>query len=89
MLEHAMHAPPKESQVKESSETEARATPATMGTRARAVRGETVEPRRAADSPHVNTGSAAFTICVNETAPAAAETTAPTWPSAWQKEMGR
>ena len=35
-------------------------------------------PRMTAESTHVNTGSAALTIWVKETAPAAAETTAPT-----------
>mmetsp|Transcript_34792 Transcript_34792/g.69336 ORF Transcript_34792/g.69336 Transcript_34792/m.69336 type:complete len:241 (+) Transcript_34792:567-1289(+) len=81
-------APPKASQVKESSLTEARATPATMGMRESAVRVETEEPRMRADSPQVKTGSAALTICVNETAPAPADTTAPMCPMAWQKAMG-
>ena len=41
-----------------------------------------------AESTQVKTGSAAFTIWVNETAPAPAETTAPMWPSACRKPIG-
>mmetsp|Transcript_23557 Transcript_23557/g.53886 ORF Transcript_23557/g.53886 Transcript_23557/m.53886 type:complete len:307 (-) Transcript_23557:7-927(-) len=81
-------APQKESHVKLSSDTEARATPATIGMSERAVSGATRWPRRSAERPHVKTGSEALTICVKETAPAEAETTAPTWPSEWQKAIG-
>ena len=81
-------APPKDSHVNESSVTEASATPKMMGRSERAVSAETEEPRMRYDMPHVNTGSAALTICVKETAPAAAETTAPMWPIAWKKEIG-
>ena len=42
-----------------------------------------------AERKHVKTGSAALTICVKETAPAEAETTAAMWPIEWQKAMGR
>ena len=63
-------------QVKLSSETDASATPATMGSRLIAVMGETVWPRRSQERPHVKTGSEALTIWVKETAPALAETTA-------------
>mmetsp|Transcript_47672 Transcript_47672/g.125956 ORF Transcript_47672/g.125956 Transcript_47672/m.125956 type:complete len:218 (-) Transcript_47672:16-669(-) len=40
------------------------------------------------DSTHVKTGSAALTVCANETAPAPSEMTAPAWPSAWAAPMG-
>ena len=81
-------APPKESHVNESSVMEARATPKTMGKRERTVSGAIREPRMIADRKHVKTGSAALTICVKETAPALAETTAAMWPIEWQKAMG-
>ena len=81
-------APPKAIHVKESSVIEARATPKTIGKRERTVSGAIFEPRMIADRKHVNTGSAALTIWVNETAPAPAETTAPMWPRAWQKAIG-
>ena len=54
--------PPNAGHVNESSETEARATPATMGRSVSAVARETVEPSSATPSPHVKTGSAALTI---------------------------
>mmetsp|Transcript_10690 Transcript_10690/g.33966 ORF Transcript_10690/g.33966 Transcript_10690/m.33966 type:complete len:205 (+) Transcript_10690:489-1103(+) len=81
-------APEKESHVKESSLTEASATPATIGTRARAAGAEIVAPRMPHERRAVQTGSAALTICVKETAPAPADTTAPMWPSACRKEIG-
>merc|ERR1719240_1718086 len=82
-------APPKESQVKESSVIEASETPSTIGTSESTVSGATREPRMSAERKHVKTGSAALTICVKETAPAPAETTAPMWPIEWQKAIGR
>mmetsp|Transcript_58634 Transcript_58634/g.134526 ORF Transcript_58634/g.134526 Transcript_58634/m.134526 type:complete len:216 (+) Transcript_58634:778-1425(+) len=81
-------APKKDTQVNESSDTEASATPNTIGSSEMATGAETVCPSSSAERPHVNTGSAALTICVNETAPAPAETTAPMCPMEWQKEMG-
>ena len=42
-----------------------------------------------AERKQVKTGSAALTICVKDTAPAPADTTAPMWPIEWQKAMGR
>eukprot|EP00967_Tisochrysis_lutea_P034139 scaffold40681_cov30-Tisochrysis_lutea.AAC.2 len=82
-------APPKDIHVKESSLTEAIATPATIGMRAASAGAEMDEPRMAQERPAVHTGSAALTICVKETAPAPAETTAPMCPMACMKLMGR
>ena len=72
----------------ESSVTDARATPKTIGTSENATGIEMYWPRTMAESTRVKTGSAAFTIWVNETAPAPAETTAPMWPSACRKPIG-
>eukprot|EP00962_Isochrysis_galbana_P029603 scaffold9487_cov105-Isochrysis_galbana.AAC.3 len=82
-------APPKDSQVKDSSEADASATPKTMGTSAAAAGAEICAPRMAQERPAVQTGSAALTIWVKETAPAPAETTAPMWPRACMKLIGR
>jgi hypothetical protein len=37
---------------------------------------------------HVKTGSAALTVCANETAPAPRAMTEPAWPMAWAAPMG-
>ena len=81
-------APLKATHVNESSVTDARATPKTIGTSENATGIEMYWPRTMAESTQVKTGSAAFTIWVNETAPAPAETTAPMWPSACRKPIG-
>ena len=81
-------AAPKASHVKESSVTEAMATPSTIGMSERATGSETACLRKRRERPHVNTGSAALTICVNETAPAEKERTAEACPIAWQAAIG-
>jgi hypothetical protein len=40
------------------------------------------------DMTQVKTGSAAFTVCANETAPAPRAMTEPAWPMAWAMPMG-
>merc|ERR1719221_2402770 len=45
-------------------------------------------PSTRKESTHVKTGSAALTVCANETAPAPRAITAPAWPSACAAPMG-
>lgn len=67
---------PKATHEKDSSLREANDTPAMIGRREAYTGRGKVCPRMMAEKPAVKTGSAAFTICVNETAPAPSARTA-------------
>ena len=76
------------SHVNESSLSEASATPPTIGSSVAYVIGEYTAPSITADRPALTTGSDALIMCVNETAPAPSEITAPMCVPRWPSETG-
>mmetsp|Transcript_98697 Transcript_98697/g.318274 ORF Transcript_98697/g.318274 Transcript_98697/m.318274 type:complete len:291 (-) Transcript_98697:253-1125(-) len=68
--------------VKESSEEEARATPANTGNRDAYTMGWNTCPKIRAEAMALTAGSKAFTTCVKDTATAPREATVSTWPAA-------
>eukprot|EP00967_Tisochrysis_lutea_P046062 scaffold55904_cov27-Tisochrysis_lutea.AAC.1 len=74
--------------VKESSLSEASATPPTIGSSVRYVCHEETAPRMMKESAAETTGSEALTMWVKETAPAPSEMTAPMCVPRWPSDTG-
>ena len=68
--------------------SEASETPAMIGSRHAYTGQRKTVPRTKYERTHVKTGSAALTVCANETAPAPSAMTAPAWPSACAAPIG-
>ena len=75
-------------QLNVSSDVDAKATPAMIGTRDPTTGSDGRVPRNAADRMTENNGSAAFTVWVNEGATARKDTFVSTFPRVWMHARG-